>query len=387
MRYLFVSIICWGLVAAATTAHSEDGSRPGQPLEVDAESGAEIYLLGSDERPADNIYGEQPYGDATGRRIAIRYYSLPHKPGGISILDLCDGTRQEILSGKPPFPAFHAWGEWLYYAQTVADKKLLRRCNYLTLQVEDVAELPARRGRYSYGTVSPDHRYYAVSVQPPSGGPSQVHLLDLQTNEWSVLLDKPGYHAKHEQFSRDGRNRVLIQLNQMPDVKVVLLSELEIGGSEKPFPADRPYTPRPTGHEAWIGATSSIFFSTGTDPESKGNVWSAKIGDPQPRLVYEGRRFGHVSVSRDGRYWIGDTGEQGIPIYIGSFATGRAERACFSRTEYDGQQWSHAHPYLTADNQWLIFGARRDGHPQVYGARLKAGWLETLECGVHERTP
>jgi len=94
--------------------------------------------------------------------------------------------------------------------------------------------------------------------------------------------------------------------------------------------------------------------------------------------VYEGKRFGHVSVSRDGKYWIGDTGEQGIPIYIGSFATGRAQRACFSRTEYDKQQWSHTHPYLTADNQWLIFGARRQGHPQVYGAKLKAGWLEAL---------
>jgi Tol biopolymer transport system component len=350
----------------------------GPSLETDAESGAEVYLLGGDERPADNIYGEQPYGDATGRRIAIRYYPLPSKPGGIEILDLQDGSRHEILSGKPPFPAFHAWGEWLYYAQTVEGKKLLRRCNYLTLQVENVAELPPERGNYSYGTVSSDHRYFAVSVQPADGGPSKVHLLDLQTKRWSVLLDKPGYHAKHEQFSRDGRNRVLIQLNQMPEVKVVLLSELEIGGSEKPFPADQPYTLRPTGHEAWIGTTSRIFFSTGADATTKGNVWSAKVGDEKPTLVHEGHRFGHVSVSRDGKYWIGDCGEQGIPIYIGSFATGRAKRICLSRTEYDNQQWSHAHQYLTADNRWLIFGARRRGHPHVYGARLKDGWLEKL---------
>ena len=107
-----------------------------------------------------------------------------------------------------------------------------------------MAELPPERGSYSYGTVSPDHRYYAVSVQPPDGGPSKVHLLDLQTKQWSVLLDKPGYHAKHEQFSRDGRNRVLIQLNQMPDVKVVLLSELEIGGAREAVPG------RPALHAA-----------------------------------------------------------------------------------------------------------------------------------------
>ncbi len=375
MRYRVLLILLVAITACASIV-SADGI--GLPVEVDPGSGVEIYLLGADERPADNIYGEQPYGDATGRRIAVRYYPLPEKPGGISILDLKDGSRHEILSGKPPFPAFHAWGEWLYYAQTVNGRKMLRRCNYLTLDVENVAELPPERGSYSYGTVSPDHRYYAVSVRPHEGKASNVHLLDLKTNQWSVLLDKPGYHAKHEQFSRDGRNRVLIQLNKIPDVKVVLLSELEIGGTETRFPADQPYTLRPTGHEAWIGNTSSIFFSTGTDSTTKGNIWTGKVGDDNPTLVYEGKRFGHISVSRDGRYWICDTGEKGVPIYIGSFATGRCRRACFSRTEYDGKQWSHAHPYLTADNQWLIFGARRNGHPQVCGAKLKDGWLEGI---------
>lgn len=356
----------------------------GQPVEIDPESGAEIYLLGADERPADNIYGEQPYGDATGRRIAIRYYSLEKRPGGIEIFDLVDGSRHEILSGKPPFPAFHAWGEWLYYAQTVNGKKMLRRCNYLTLQIEDVVELPAERGSYSYGTVSPDHRYYAVCVTPPAppgqpAPPAQVHLCDLRTGQWSVLLDKPGFHAKHEQFSRDGRNRVLIQLNQMPDVKVVLLAELEVGGAARYFPADQPHTLRPTGHEAWIGSTSEIFFSTGWDANSQGNVWRCKVEDAHPTLVYEGPlRFGHISVSRDGQYWLGDTGEPGVPIYVGRFASRRVARVCYTRTEYDGKQWSHAHPYMTADNKWIIFGARRNGHPQCWGAKLKEGWLEKL---------
>ncbi len=375
MRYRILSIL---LVTGTVCASLAWADGLGRPVEVDPESGAEVYVLGADGRPSDNIYGEQPYGDATGRRIAIRYYPLSDKPGGINVFDLEDGSNHEILSGKPPFPAFHAWGEWLYYAQAVDGVLTLRRCNYLTLAVENVAELPPERGSYSYGTVSPDHHYFAVSVRPPGDGPSNVHLLDLKTNQWSILLDKPGYHAKHEQFSRDGRNRVLIQLNQMPDVKVVLLGELEIGGTEKRFPADQPYTLRPTGHEAWIGTTGAIFFSTAADSASKGNIWTAQIGDEKPALVHEGKRFGHVSVSRDGKYWIGDTGEEGIPIYIGSFASGRCARACFSRTEYDGKQWSHAHPYLTADNRWLIFAARRNGHPQVCGARLKDGWLDGI---------
>jgi hypothetical protein len=69
---------------------------------------------------------------------------------------------------------------------------------------------------------------------------------------------------------------------------------------------------------------------------------------------------------------------------VGSFATGRCKRVCFSRTEYDGKQWSHAHPYLTADNKWLIFGARRNAHPQTHGAKLKGGWLESLHDSLEE---
>lgn len=351
----------------------------GEPIETDPDSGAQVYLLGGDERPADNIYGEQPYGDPTGRRIAIRYYNIEGNPGGISIFDLYDGSRHEVLRGKPPFPAFHAWGEWLYYQQTVDEVRWLRRCHYLTLEVEDMAVLPPERGGYSYGTVSPDHRYFAVAVRPEGTNESRVDLLDLRSGEWSILLDMPGYHAKHEQFSRDGRNRVLIQLNQMPDVKQVLLGEIEIGGEMRLFPADQPHTSRPTGHEAWVGTSDLIFFSTGKDPNAAGNIWTGRVGDEGPRLVHPGPvRFGHVSVSACGRYWIGDTGEEGVPIYIGNFETGGHARAVFSRTVYDGKQWSHAHPYLTADNKWLVFAARRGELPQVYGARLADGWLESL---------
>ena len=155
--YYTVALAC--LIASAAVAQpGGNANMLGQPVEVDPDSGAQVYVLGPDERPADNIYGEQPYGDATGRRIVIRYYKTDKLPGSLAILDLQDGSRHEILSGKVPFPAFHAWGEWLYYAQTVEDKKMLRRCNYLTLQIENVAELPPDRGSYSYGTVSPDHR-------------------------------------------------------------------------------------------------------------------------------------------------------------------------------------------------------------------------------------
>ncbi len=354
--------------------------------EVDQESGAIIYLLGADERPADNIYGEQPYSDPTGRRIAVRYYRTDKMEGGISLVDLVDGSKYEVMSGDPRFPAFHSWGDYIFFQERVDGNLLLRSCHYNTIEKKNIAILPIERGSYSYGTVSPDLLYYVVCIRPPSDKTSaEVHLLDLRTGDWSILLQKKGYHAKHEQFSRDGNNRILIQLNQMPGVKQVLLGELNLNGELKIFPADRPYTSRPTGHEAWIGNSTSIFFSTGRDSAASGNIWSATSKDLEPKLIYKGPlHFGHISVSYCGNYWIGDTDETNTPIYIGSFATGKCKRLVFSYTENDGKQWAHTHPYLTADNKWLIYTSRRNGHPQVYGAKLKKYWLKELNENVNE---
>lgn len=382
MILVTVCLVAFILPACSTIKKNYDSSAVlGNPIEIDEETGAEVYLLGADERPADHIYGEQPYSDPGSRRIAIRYFPDEGKPGGIEVFDLYDGSRHEVLSGDPPFPAFHPWSDWLYYRQTVDGVQMLRRCNYMTMEIENVAPLPPERGGYSYGTVSRDERWYAVAVRPEGADASRVDLLNIESGEWKILLDKDGYHAKHEQFSRDGRNKVLIQLNQMPDVKQVLLGEIDLSGEMTLFSADQPYTLRPTGHEAWMGDKSSVFFSTEADPETGASIYYAAVGDEGPTVVRgPGASVGHVSVTADGQYWIGDTGEEGIPIYIGSFESGRCKRLIFSRTVYDGKQWAHAHPYMTADNKWLIFGARRNGgHAQVYGVKLPEGWLKMLD--------
>lgn len=351
----------------------------GKPVEKDPRSGAEIYRIGADPRPADNIYGEQPYSDPTGRWVAVRYYESDGQPGGIAVVDLSDGSRREVRFGKPLSGAFHAWGEHLYWHEETAGGRQLLRCRYDSPGAEAVAFLPAERGRYSYGTVSQDGRHYAVSVTG-QGGASDVHLLDLGSGQWCLLFEMPGFHFKHEQFSLDGRNRVLIQMNQQPDRKQVLLAELDLEGPARMFPADRPHTPQPGGHEAWVGNTAAVLFNTWRDPATQCTVWIAKADEAAAQPVCTGdQRFCHVSVSRCGRYWIADAPlEDGVPIYAGRFGSGRCRRVLFSRTVYDGSQWSHTHPYFTADNRWLVFTSSRMGRPQVYAAKLEDGWLGGL---------
>ncbi|MDP6776869.1 MAG: hypothetical protein QGI83_08895 [Candidatus Latescibacteria bacterium] len=348
-------------------------------VETDGKSGAKVYRLVDDPRPADNIYGEQPYSSEQGNRVAIRLYAEGEADGGLSLLDLEDASLHTVLDKSPRFPAFHGWSEYLYYQEEVDGKLLLKRCDYQTLEKETVLELPTDEGRLSYGTVSRDHRFYAVSMHRDDGS-SFVRAIDLASGESRCLVDSTERYFKHEQFSSDGSNRLLIQANST-DVKQVGLGVLhpEAEGLEW-LAADHPHTPRPTGHEAWVGDTDRVFFSTGVGDEGQSNVWTAGVGDAHPASVCDTpMRFGHVSVSSCGRFWIGDaTGEGEIPIYLGSFETGRCLSLVKSRTKHDGQQWSHTHPYLTVDSRWLIFTSNQAGHPQVYGARVPEAFLDSL---------
>lgn len=56
MRCLLIPM---AVMTLAAYAQSGGANGLGKPIEIDSESGAEIYVLGGDERPADNIYGEQ----------------------------------------------------------------------------------------------------------------------------------------------------------------------------------------------------------------------------------------------------------------------------------------------------------------------------------------
>ncbi|MBT4499329.1 MAG: hypothetical protein HOC74_16495 [Gemmatimonadetes bacterium] len=354
-------------------------------VETDSTSGAEIYQLTDDARPADNIYGEQPYSDPTGSRIAVRFYAEDGREGGLSILDLNDGSLHSLLTTMPRFPAFHAWGEHLYFQEEAGGELLLKRCNYLSLEREDLLSLPTAEGRFSYGTVSADGGFYAASVHR-NDNTCQVLLIDLSNGRTQTLADTDHWHFKHEQFSQDGQNRILIQANS-PDVSRVQLGVLQVGKTGIDWlPVDRPHTPRPTGHEAWIGDSGRVFLSTGSEEGLDANIWTAGLDVDEPTPACRtSSRFGHVSVSRCGRFWVADAGgEEGIPIYIGSFASRCYARVIASCTVHDGNQWSHTHPYLTADSDWLIFTSTRSGHPQIFGAQIREEFLEELDAGLVE---
>lgn len=358
--------------------------------EENRQSAIRIFQLTDGPRPADNIYGEQPYSSPGSDRIAVRFYPADGQDGELAVLDLESGESHTVITGKPRFPAFHGWGDHLYDQEDVGGELLLRRWDWDTLARQDIVKLPRTEGRLSYGTVSSDASHYAVSVVRPDETRTVLHV-DLGSGDTRTLadarsVDHPGgegraYHFKHEQFSRDGMNRVLIQANVIPEVQEVHLGTLEPGSTGMTrLACDQPWTPRPTGHEAWIGTTSRIFFSTAYDTQKRTNLFTVEVGVAAPEVVVETeKRFGHVSVSRCGSFWIADaTAEEGVPIYAGRLGSGSMRQVIISRTVHDGQQWSHTHPYLTADNRWLIFTSTRAGQPQVFGAQIPDDFWQSL---------
>lgn len=96
--------------------------------------------------------------------------------------------------------------------------------------------------------------------------------------------------------------------------------------------------------------------------------------------------FCHVSASHCGCYWVADAwkrgeehGERQTTIVVGSMTSGKFARLCRTGGRWGGYEPAHAHPYLTADNRWAIFGSLRTGTAQVFAAEIPDGFLQALD--------
>lgn len=232
-------------------------------------------------------------------------------------------------------------------------------------------------GRYSYGSISGDGHHFAVCVHGDQHAPCRVLSFDLRTGSQHELISTSEHYLKHEQFSRDGSNRLMIQANS-PDRSRVSLGVLTLAGELEWLAVDEPLTPTPSGHEAWIGNQARVFFSTNWN-DSRGNLWTIGCNEGTPEHFGPQANGGHVSVSACGRYWLVDDNVDGVPLTIGSFISGGQAHLVDSATAHNGHQTDHAHPYLTADNAWVIFTSNREGASKVFGARVPPGLLETLD--------
>ncbi len=387
----------------------------------DPVSGARIIQLTSAAAISNNIYGEQPYTSPDGKRIIIaRCQDFCWDEEGSLLVHELDRLRITMVVRKARGVrgvCNAAWSGLVYY--WTPERKLMQ-LSLMTLEQKEVyaeedpsAALPVGGGGSS---VSPDQRYL-IWMTPRLKGVGapvfQIVRLDLKKKRREVIFEHPEICNPHLQFNPVHGRQILVQNNvgtrmnkdgSLQDYRTTRCKLFAIdadGRNLRYVPAGPPVTRGITGHECFVADTGKVLFSAGWvqhsdydwrhDPlHPRGNLFTARPGDRKPALFDAPQhRFNHVCASRCGRYFVADshTGvglfENGrckpVSLVVGNLETGKF-RTLVEDTEGTGggNQCTHTHPYLTADNRYVIYNADPHGIPQVFAARLPAGFLASL---------
>lgn len=372
--------------------------------DTDVRNGAEIEQLTSEPVTSTNIYCEQRFTSADGQRIAIQRtpFSQPAE------LWVCDLSWMKLARiGQGVAIAANAPRNAIYYVQD-ADHEPARlvRLDLSTLNTQTVWQFEDAAPRC--GAVSPDERWFVCGPYPVSENVYSLRRLDLVENRAETCCELADMFNPHMQFNPADGRQLVVQVNrggrrlqqdgarQMADRRGATLSLVDlVSGDVSPLPVGRPDTPGISGHECWLGETGQLLFTAGhyrvsasahvtlrTPPTDEQHMPSAAIysiipGAATATVLAQGLLFNHVAASDDGRFFIADDHASGR-IYIGSAATGQYLPLCDSHTRQGTCQHSHAHAYMTPDQQHVIFNSIVTGVPQVYAARIPDGFLDRV---------
>jgi hypothetical protein len=376
----------------------------------DPESGARIVQLTSSAAVSNNIYGEQPYTSPNGNRVAIiRRADFSFSAGGMLLVADLTTLKIALIEAEGVTGCCNAaWSGWLYYGTLRGDTM---RVNLETFEKE-VVNLGALGTGEAGSSVSPDMRYMIRSKILP--GPTiGIERMDMVERKSEIIFQHPELVNPHLQFNPVHGKQILVQHNRgsrfdasgnitrdTDDLGTTLFTIDLDGSNQTPLPVGEPVTFGATGHECFIADTGKVLFSCAWKHPSweldqrfpEGNMFIATPGDKKPQVIKAPEhRFNHVSASKCGKYWVADShpagglfkdGEvQRVALVVGNVATGK-HRVLVRDTlgSGGGNQSTHSHPYMTADNGAVIFNA--DPYysaGQVFAARIPAGFLKSLD--------
>lgn len=375
------------------------GQQPGSGIRLEKqETGSDVWQVTTEEFAQSNIYCEVPYCSADSGYFVYQRGNREADPSNTTeFMRVEIGTwKQEPLGSAATLAgcAVTPDGKFYYCKNADGGKLQLVRADIGTRQREVVHEFEPGPRTWSFGTVSPDHRYYARGNRLDDEWKMfGILLVDLETGEETVIDRDPYTFNAHPQFDPGSGRQVMVQHNRGGEfdadgkmlhstgpegATLFLLSVPE--GKRTLLPVGKPHTTPCTGHEAWAGTTGEMILTvSATDdyaPE-KGNLLGVRATGPA-RVVARGYRFAHVGVSRCGRLFSCDDWQGAYKIVIGSVKTGKTAVVCDSKSQPDRSQATHPHPYLTPDLKWVIFNSNRSGHPHVHAASVPEGVVEEL---------
>jgi hypothetical protein len=366
-------------------------------IEADPESGAGIRACTSAPAITHDVYCEQPYCSADGNRLAMmRFWDTnPTAPRDLLVYDIARYKIAHLVSDMVGL-ANAAWSGVLFVIAGKGAGRRLLRVDMNTLDVEERfawGDLPVS----GLSSVSGDNRWGATAKQLDERT-FGIYKIDLHSGRAELIHQSPDIGNPHLQFRLHSGARLLIQENRgclvdfatgdwiRPcDERGVGLYSIALDGSDrKDFPVGPPYTPATTGHECWIGDTDRVLVTTSkvtTIDGKTGNILEVAHDRPKARVVYESDKvWNHISATRCGKYFVTDSYQlPGVPILIGSIASGKARTLCHAKTSGGGGQYTHAHPYMTSDNRYVLFNSDRTGLANIHIASIPDGFLNSLD--------
>lgn len=364
-------------------------------IETDADSGAQLRALTSAPLITNNIYCEQPYCSTDGNHLALLRLADPDptEPSDLMVYDIV-GYRISKVQKNVYAVANAAWSGVLFVTIGSGKDKRLVRVDINTLESEELFswdDIPVA----GLQTVSADGRYGLGSKQLERQR-FGVFRVDLQTGKAELFHEGPYICNTHLQYRLHTASRILVQENRgclfaedgariraCDERGTTLYSIAADGSDQKYYPVGAPYTPGTTGHECWIGDTDHALVTVSAPTDNgkiQGTVLEVRPEWEQPRIVFETPYvWNHISVTRCGRYFVTDSYQvPGVPILLGSIESGKTRVLCHSKTSGGGAQYTHAHPYVTSDNKYVVFNSDRTGIAQAYIASIPDGFLESL---------
>lgn len=369
-------------------------------------SGAKIRQLTSAPAITHDLYHEQPPCSVDGNRLALfrTHSGDPWVPGELMVYDI---KRYQIASMEKQILgigcgihalATSSWSGHIFTPQARGNHKVLHHFDLNTLERKELFSLDDLPGN-GVQTISPDGRWGLIAGRPDKST-FGIYRVDLISGSGAWIHENPHICNPHLQFRLHSGSRILVQENRgclvdengnvvRPyDERGVGLYTIDHQGNDRrDFPVGPPHTAKTTGHECWIGDSDRVIVTLSApydDGTNCGNVLEVSPEWEKPRVVFDSPYiWNHISASRCGKYFVADSYNlPEVPILIGCIASGKTQVLCNAHTSGGGAQYSHAHPYLTSDNKWVVFNSDRKGFTQVYIASVPDGFLENLQLGA-----
>jgi hypothetical protein len=141
---------------------------------------------------------------------------------------------------------------------------------------------------------------------------------------------------------------------------------------------------RSNNHYVGLGGSDEVVTCT---PHPARALEAAAPGDSQARVLATGAGFWHVAADASGEWLVCDTNWPDVGLQLVHRPTGRFRTLCHTAASGGHPQWTHAHPCLAPNADYVLFTSDRTGYAQVYLCPIPDALKEELRQAAQPSRP